>query len=79
MFKLVEAQGYLPSSFFLRNVGEHASPFIDSGPSNPICCSELKGSYTSIGTLYEKYLKNKKAHSEFSKAARGNICNIQRI
>ena len=34
MFQLVDAQGYLPSSFFLRNVGEHASPFIDRGPSN---------------------------------------------
>jgi len=33
MFKLVDAQGYLPSSFFFRNVAEHASPFIDSGPS----------------------------------------------
>jgi hypothetical protein len=34
MFKLVDAQGYLPSSFFLRNVGEHTSPFIDNRPSN---------------------------------------------
>jgi len=33
MFKLVDAQGYLPSSFFLRNAGKRASPFIDSGPS----------------------------------------------
>jgi len=75
MFKLVDAQGYLPSSFFLRNVGEHASPFIDSGPSNQYAILSWKQVTLPLGhsTKNSKKEKKKRAHQNVSKAEHGNI------
>jgi len=72
MFKLVDSQGYLPSSFLFRNVGEHASPFIDSGPSTQYAVLSWKQVTLPLGHS-TKNTSKKKVHHKVSTAEHGNI------
>jgi len=65
MFKLVDAQGYLPSSFFLRNAGKHASPFNDSGPSTQYAVLSWKQVTLPLGHFTKNTKKKKKSIRRF--------------